>query len=109
MHLATLTLAAAVVVCASHLTASDPPKTRTHTVTIEGMRFQPDVTTVSRGDTVVWVNKDVVPHTATSRAGDFDSKTIPVDQSWQYTARTRGTFGYICTLHPTMKATLRVR
>ena len=98
-----------MVVCAMDLTAADRSRPTTHTVTIEGMRFQPDALAVSRGDTIVWVNKDLVPHTATSKAGSFDSKTIQVDKSWKYTMRTKGTFAYICTLHPTMKGTLRVR
>ena len=41
--------------------AGDQRKAKTHTVTIEGMRFQPEVLTVARGDTIVWVNKDLVP------------------------------------------------
>ena len=85
----------------------DQPKSKTHTVTIEGMRFQPEVLTVSPGDTVVWVNKDLVPHTATSKEGGFDSKDIQADKSWRYTIQTTGEFAYICTFHPTMKAMLR--
>jgi plastocyanin len=72
------------------------------------MRFQPEVLTVARGDTIMWVNKDIVPHTATSKTGGFDSKDIPVDKSWTYTIRDKGDFAYICTFHPTMKAMLRV-
>jgi plastocyanin len=72
------------------------------------MRFQPQTLTVSSGDTIVWVNKDLVPHTATSKAGGFDSKTIQADESWTYTAGTKGEFAYICAFHPAMKATLRV-
>ena len=87
----------------------DQPKSKTHTVTIEGMRFQPEVLTVSPGDTVVWVNKDLVPHTATSKEGGFDSKDIQADKSWRYTIQTTGEFAYICTFHPTMKAMLRVK
>jgi plastocyanin len=98
-----------MVVCVMDLTAADRSRPRTHTVTIEGMRFQPDALTVSRGDTIVWINRDLVPHTATSKAGRFDSKTIQVDKSWKHTMRTKGTFAYTCTLHPTMKGTLRVR
>ena len=44
---------------------------------MENMRFQPQSLTVARGDTVVWVNKDLVPHTATSKAGGFDSQGHP--------------------------------
>jgi plastocyanin len=78
-----------------------------HTVVIEAVSFQPAVLTVSAGDSVVWVNKDPFPHTATSSA--FDSKDIAAGASWTYTARTRGEFPYVCTLHPTMKAILRVK
>jgi plastocyanin len=98
-----------MVLCVMALVAADKSRARNHTVTIEGMRFQPDALTVSRGDTIVWVNKDLVPHTATSKAGSFDSKTILADKSWKHTMRTKGTFAYICTLHPTMKGMLRVR
>ena len=73
------------------------------------MRFQPEVLTVAPGDTIVWVNKDLVPHTATSKAGGFDSKDIQADKSWRYTIQTTGEFAYICTFHPTMKAMLRVK
>jgi plastocyanin len=109
MRIATWLAALAVALCIVGLGASDRADPKTHTVTIEGMRFQPDVLTVSRGDTIVWVNRDLVPHTATSKAGDFDSKTIRADESWKYVAATKGDFAYICTFHPAMKATLRVR
>jgi len=88
--------------------AVDERKPKTHTVTIEGMRFQPEMLTVERGDTIVWVNKDIVPHTATSTSGGFDSKDIQVDETWKFTIRKIGDFAYICTFHPTMKAILRV-
>ena len=64
--------------------------------------------TVKAGDTVVWVNKDPFPHTATAQ-GVFDSKYIAAGKSWRFKARKAGEFPYICTLHPTMKGTLVVR
>ena len=89
--------------------AADAPTSTSHTVTIEGVSFQPQVLTVKVGDSIVWVNKDPFPHTVTSRAGDFDSGEIQPGKSWNYSPQKRGTFPYICTLHPTMKATLRVQ
>jgi plastocyanin len=103
----TLLVAFGLIVCAIVVSA-DQRKAKTHTITIEGMRFQPEVLTIALGDTIVWVNKDIVPHTATSKTGNFDSKDIQVDKSWKYTIRQKGDFPYICTFHPTMKATLRV-
>ena len=80
-----------------------------HTVVIEGMRYQPQGLTVSPGDTVVWINRDMVPHTATSASGRFDSNEIAPGKSWTHTVRSTGEFDYICTYHPLMKAVLRVR
>jgi plastocyanin len=82
---------------------------KTHTVTIQGMRFQPERLTVARGDTIVWVNKDLVPHTATSEAGRVDSHTVETGNSWQFTARRKGECPYVCTFHPTMTAMLNVK
>ncbi len=104
----TLLVTLVLILCTVVVCAGDRPKAKTHTVSIEGMRFQPEVLTVARGDTIVWVNKDIVPHTATSKTGGFDSKDIQVDKSWEYTIQKKGNFAYICTFHPTMKAMLRV-
>lgn len=82
---------------------------RRHTITIEGNAFRPDDLTVDRGDTVVWVNRDFYPHTATDTDGRFDSGTIPANDSWALRVEASGELRYFCTLHPTMKATLRVR
>lgn len=82
---------------------------RVHTVLIEGMRFQPEGLTVAPGDTVVWVNRDLVPHTATSKSGRFDSHEIASGKSWTYTVPSAGEFTYLCTYHPLMKAVLRAR
>ena len=109
-----LVLASAAVLSLPSCTAADrgSRETRTparHTVTIEGMRFVPEHLRVSGGDTVVWVNTDVVPHTATSPAGAFDSNGLDQGQSWRFTTSTQGTFEYICRFHPTMKGTIEVR
>jgi plastocyanin len=80
----------------------------THTVAIDGVTFMPATLTVTVGDTVVWVNKDPFPHTVTSSAGAFDSRTMAPGQSWRYTPTKVGVFPYFCTLHPTMHATLTV-
>jgi len=110
-HLA-LALAAAglVLVGASFAAAArERAEPRRHTVTIEGNAFRPDDLTVGRGDTVVWVNRDFYPHTATDTEGRFDSGPIPAGESWALAVEASGELRYVCTFHPTMKATLRVR
>src|SRR5215207_6346775 len=80
----------------------------THTIVVDGMRFTPASLTVKRGDTIVWRNDDLVPHTATAR-GVFDSATVGAGKTWRYKATAAGEHAYICTLHPTMKGVLVVR
>jgi plastocyanin len=108
-----LTLSAAVLTVlfastgqAAAVAASKP---RTHTVVIEGTRFQPESLTVRAGDTIVWVNKDLFPHTATGSSATFNSEVIAAGASWKYVARKKGEFPYGCIFHPTMKAALLVK
>ena len=79
-----------------------------HTVVIDGTAFAPATVTVLRGDRVTWVNQDPFPHTATAR-GAFDSGSIAAGASWTWVADKSGTYDYVCTLHPTMKARLVVK
>jgi len=83
-------------------------KPATHTVAIEGMQFTPAMVTARPGDTVVWVNKDIVAHTATSSPDGFNSRAIPPGKSWKLTFKTKGSSPYVCTYHPTMKGVIRV-
>ena len=80
----------------------------THVVVIEGMRFVPETLALQRGDTVVWQNRDLVPHTVTA-AGAFHSGSIAAGASWRRVITRTGTLAYVCTFHPSMKATLEVR
>jgi plastocyanin len=86
-----------------------PSKPRTHTVIIEGTRFQPETLTVKAGDTIVWVNKDMFPHSATAGNSTFNSQVIAAGASWRYIAKKKGDFDYACIFHPTMKASLLVK
>jgi plastocyanin len=81
----------------------------THTIVIADMKFVPETLTVKAGDSIVWTNKDFFPHTATAQDKTFDSRDIATNKSWKYVATKKGAFPYICTLHPTMKATLIVK
>ena len=97
-------LAAAVAAgCAATAVAAS------HTVTIEGFAFKPQTLEVKAGDTVEWVNRDILPHTATATANAFDSKTIQPGGKWTWTERTAGQDAYECALHPNMKGVVQVK
>ena len=88
--------------------AAQRPAPVTHTVVIENMQFSPQELTVHRGERIVWVNKDLFPHTATAEAKAFDSGSIAANASWRYVAAKPGTYPYGCTFHPTMKGKIVV-
>lgn len=80
----------------------------THTVTIQDFKYLPSVIMVHSGDTVRWLNRDLVPHTVTSSTGQFDSGEIPPNASWSFRTLQRGRFAYVCQYHPDMAGVLVV-
>lgn len=74
------------------------------------MAFDPAVLRVERGDTVVWVNRDLVPHTATAVGKpSWSTGNLTQDQSGHHVASAAGEVPYFCELHPVMKGLLVVR
>lgn len=103
-----LSVVAGLTVCAVGGFAGESRRPTEHTVVIEAMRYEPEVLSIAAGDSVTWVNKDVVPHTATSAAAGFDSQAIQSDGSWTHTLHEKGEFPYFCTFHPAMTAKIVV-
>ena len=91
------------------VTGSEAARVTVHAVTIDGFGFHPPSITVKQGDTIVWRNTDPVPHTATAKDAGLDSRDIAANGSYRFTANKKGRFTYICTLHPQMKAIVKVR
>ena len=86
------------------------PLPQRHVVEIRGMAFHPEALEVRRGDTVVWINRDIVPHTATAdRSPGWDTGPLLQGKSGQYVALDRGEDPYFCKLHPVMLGKLIVR
>jgi len=75
-------------------------------VTIEQLAFKPAVATAWPGDTIVWRNKDVMDHTATSK-GNFDV-VIPSGKSGSTVVKGDGRFDYDCRYHPNMRGRIEV-
>lgn len=82
---------------------------RVHRVEIKGMTYAPAEVTVAPGDTIVWVNRDIVPHTVTGDARQFDSGSLSPAAEWSLVARDRGRTSYTCTFHPIMKGAIVVK
>lgn len=90
------------------MVGAGPAVAKTWVVTIEQMRFVPSTLTVHRGDSVVWVNKDLVAHTASTDAKAFDSGSIAPDASWRDVMTKPGRHPYGCRFHPAMRGTVIV-
>ena len=106
---AALVCAVVLASCSRLQPLADRPPAQTHTVTMEGMAFQPNVIVVAAGDTIAWVNKDMVPHSATSDTAGFDSTAVQAQGSWRTRVERVGDFEYVCSFHPRMTARVQVR
>lgn len=79
-------------------------------VTIETVKYSPETIQISEGETVVWVNNDLTPHTVTSQSGgELNSGSIEPGASWRHTFGQAGTFPYYCTFHTEMKGAITVK
>lgn len=80
-----------------------------HTVEISNFAFSPDKLDINEGDTVIFINKDEVGHTATADNEDFDTGILAQNDSKKITFSTAGEFSYYCAPHPGMKGTIVVK
>ncbi len=78
-------------------------------VMIENFRFHPEAIEAEPGDTVWFINRDAVPHTATATDSTWDSGAIAGGLAWSYVVPSSGAELYFCRFHPVMRGTLRVR
>lgn len=79
---------------------------RVHTVIIGDFKFTPEVLSVKPGDRIVWVNRDIVPHTATALDKSWDTGAIASNESREMIVKPVQTLAYYCLYHPVMTANL---
>ena len=70
--------------------------------------YAPPDLTIPAGTTVTFVNDDEPAHTVTAVDKSFDSGNMDKGAKWTYTFNKPGTYQYICTYHPFMKAKIVV-
>jgi plastocyanin len=81
---------------------SVPASAETIQVTMDKLVFAPAEVNAKVGDTIEWINKDALVHTATARNGEWDVN-IPASQRGQIGLKKAGAVDYYCKLHPNMK------
>ena len=87
--------------------ATAAPAGHEYTVAIANMAYGPAPSGLKVGDSIVWVNKDSVPHTVTSRDHSFDLRIGP-GQRGRLNLTKAGTYQVYCIYHAPMRATLSV-
>jgi 3',5'-cyclic AMP phosphodiesterase CpdA len=76
---------------------------------IDNFSFTPKDLTVKTGTTVVWTNKDDIPHTVTSDDNKFASPVLDTNQRFEFTFASAGNFTYYCRMHPKMTGRIIVQ
>ena len=76
-------------------------------IVISGFAFNgPD--TVPVGTTVEVRNNDSAPHSWTSTEGVFDSGTLAMSETFEFTFDEPGEYPFFCAIHPSMTGTITV-
>lgn len=101
-------LLGAVTTIAIACSASAAENGAVHRVRIERFAFVPSMLTLRPGDTVEWLNSDLVPHTATDRDGQWDTAKLVKDQTFRMTFSAVGIAEYFCAYHPHMRGRIVV-
>jgi plastocyanin len=78
-------------------------------VVIQNFDYSPMELNIAAGTTVVWKNLDGEPHTIASVDGRFRSPALDQNDSFHFTFASPGTYKYICSIHPKMKAVITVK
>ena len=71
------------------------------------MKFDPAVLVVKKGDTVTWINKDLVDHNVTEEKTK-SWRSSPLKPGQTYTRVIRSDADYFCSIHVVMKGKLKV-
>jgi plastocyanin len=81
----------------------------TAAVGIDNFTFNPQTVTVKAGTTVIWTNKDDIPHGIAATNNAFKrSQALDTDDSFSFTFTTPGTYQYFCYIHPHMTGSIVV-
>ena len=86
---------------------SIPAAAATLQITMDNLVISPAEASAKVGDTIEWINKDILAHTATARNGDWDI-AMPAKKTVTSVLKKAGTVEYYCRFHPNMKAKLTV-
>lgn len=101
---------AAFAIGAAMLAAITPTAiaAKSYTVTINDMKFGPVPSGLRVGDTIIWVNQDILRHSATATDKSYDIDLMP-SKSAKLVLKRPGTIAFFCKYHPGMRGQIIVK
>jgi plastocyanin len=84
-----------------------PAYAETIRINIENLEFSPSEAKATVGDTVEWINHDILAHTATA-PGAWDI-VIAANSSERLILNQAGSVYYFCRFHPNMKGRIVIQ
>jgi plastocyanin len=79
-----------------------------YVVVIEKLKFGPLPPQLHKGDSIVWVNRDFLRHSATAADHSFDADLLPGAKAKTVLTKA-GTIAFVCRYHPGMRGVLHVQ
>jgi plastocyanin len=79
-----------------------------YTVVIDKMKFGPLPSGLTKGDSIIWVNRDFLRHSATAADHSFDVDLMP-GKAQRMVLSKSGSIAFACRYHPGMKGVLQVK
>jgi plastocyanin len=98
----------ALLIVAALAVSTWPVRAADMEVNIDNFAFTPKELTVKAGTTIVFRNRDDIPHSVVGSKGEFHSKALDTDDSFSFTFTKAGTYDYSCGLHPRMQGMIVV-
>jgi plastocyanin len=95
---------AALALLAAYPAAADPKE---YEITMGNMTYGKIPSGIKVGDTIAWVNRDTVIHSATAKDHSFDIRANP-GQTVKMTAMKAGNFPFTCIYHSMMRGSLTI-
>jgi plastocyanin len=99
----------AVVMLSAIVLATAVKAQDANTIVMKNFDFSPMMLTVKAGTTVTWKNLDGEPHTVVSPDGVFRSHALDQGDAFTFKFDKPGTYKYICSIHPKMRAAIIVQ
>jgi plastocyanin len=78
-------------------------------VSIENFKFAPATITAEANAPITFINKDGAPHQVVVSGKPFKTAVLQKGQSGSITIAEKGSYNYVCGLHPSMTGKIEVK